>query len=164
MLAAERYTDRVRRGLLLAPPIFVAHFLEESPGFVPWFNGHVARGITEGMFWNVNLPGLVITLVLVAAFWASRSDAALVMVIAWLSFLMLTNGIFHVTGAIVDRGYVPGLVTALGLYLPYSVWVAWQVIRGGRIPVGLVAAVAILGGLPMAIHGYRILFLGTRLF
>ena len=53
--------DRLGRGLLLAPLVFVAHCLEESAGFVSWFNGHVTRGITQDLFWTVNATGLVIT-------------------------------------------------------------------------------------------------------
>jgi hypothetical protein len=77
---------------------------------------------------------------------------------------MLTNALFHITGAIVDRGYVPGLATAIFLYLPYCAWVAKQVLSDRRVGPTLVAAVAALGAVPMAVHGYRILFLGTRLF
>jgi hypothetical protein len=86
------------------------------------------------------------------------------LVVAWLSFLMLTNAIFHITGAIVDRGYVPGLATAILLYLPYCGWVATQIVRHRRAAPALLAASAVLGAIPMAVHGYRILFLGTRLF
>jgi hypothetical protein len=32
---------------------------------------------------------------------------------------MLTNAVVHITAAIVDRDYVPGLATAILLYLPY---------------------------------------------
>jgi hypothetical protein len=46
--------DRLSRALMCAPLVFVAHFLEESPGFVPWFNAHVTRGITAELFWTVN--------------------------------------------------------------------------------------------------------------
>jgi hypothetical protein len=41
--------------ILLAPLIFVVHFLEEVPGFVAWFNAHVPRGITQPLFWSVNV-------------------------------------------------------------------------------------------------------------
>lgn len=159
-----QFPDRLRRGLLLAPLVFLAHFLEESPGFVPWFNAHVTPGITQGLFWTVNLTGLLITVIVTLGFWASESVASVLLVVAWLSFLMLANAIFHITGTIVDRGYVPGLVTAILLYLPYYVWVAAQVMRSRRVAPGLMAAAAVLGGIPMAVHGYRILFLGSRLF
>jgi Protein of unknown function with HXXEE motif len=157
-------SSRLGRGLLLAPLIFVAHFLEESPGFVPWFNAHVTRGITQDLFWTVNVSGLVITLVVLLGFWTTRSGAAELLVVAWLSCLMLTNAAFHITGAIVDRGYVPGLATAIFLYLPYCGWVVKEVVRDRRVSPTLVAAAAGLGAIPMAVHGYRILFLGTRLF
>lgn len=160
----EQVPDRLRRGLLLAPFIFVAHWLEESRGFVSWFNTHVREGITQGLFQTVNAAGLVITVLVVLGFWVTQSPASVLLVTAWLSFLMLTNAIFHITGAIVDEDYVPGLVTAILLYLPYCGWVAVEVIRSRRVAPGLLAAAAVVGGLPMAVHGYRILFLGTRLF
>jgi hypothetical protein len=156
--------ERLGRGLLLAPLVFVIHFLEESPGFVPWFNAHVSRGITQQLFWTVNATGLIITVILVAGYWASRSEVSILLSVAWLSFLMLTNAIFHMVGAVVDRGYVPGLASAIFLYLPYCAWVASHILRGRRLAGGALTAATVLGGIPMAVHGYRILFLGSRLF
>jgi GNAT superfamily N-acetyltransferase len=161
---ARQSPDRLAIGLLFAPLVFVAHFLEESPGFVAWFNDHVTRGITQDMFWTVNFTGLLITVIVCLLVWTTRSVAAVVLAVAWLSCLMLTNGVFHITGAVVDRAYVPGLATAILLYLPYCGWVAREVLRDRRIAPGLLAGAAILGAIPMAVHGYRILFLGTRLF
>jgi hypothetical protein len=156
--------DRLSQGLQFAPLVFVAHLLEESPGFVAWFNAHVTRGITADLFWTVNATALLITVVVSLGFWATKSPAAVVLAVAWLSFLMLTNAVFHITGAILDRGYVPGLATAIFLYLPYCGWVARQVVRSRQADPGLLAAAALLGAIPMAVHGYRILFFGTRLF
>src|SRR5215213_9547276 len=156
--------NHVSRALLLAPFIFVCHFLEESPGFVEWFNGHVARGISSGLFWRVNIAGLVITLVVVGVEWFSRSAFSLGVAISWLSFLMLANAVFHVVGGLVDGRYVPGLVTAILLYLPYYSWLFISAVKSRRVKtVGLIAG-AVLGSLPMLIHGYLILFRGSRLF
>jgi len=110
--------------------------VEESPGFVPWFNAHVSPGITQNSFTAVNATGLLITITL--AFWTVQSSASVLLVVAWLSFLMLTNAIFHITGAVIDQAYVPGLVTAIVLYLPYCTWVAAQVVRGRRAATSLV--------------------------
>src|SRR5712692_3476119 len=85
--------------ILLAPFIFVCHFLEESPQFVPWFNAHVARGITPGLFWRVNLTALTITLFVVVVEWLSRSASSLILAVAWFGFLMFANAIFHIVGA-----------------------------------------------------------------
>jgi hypothetical protein len=148
----------------LAPVIFVAHFLEEGPRFVPWFNAHVTEGITQDLFWTVNATALLITVGVSLAFWTAKSAATAILVAAWLSFLMFTNAVFHITGAVVDRGYVPGLATALLVYLPYTMWVGRELVRTGLIAPPVLAAVTVLAAIPMAVHGYRILFLGTRLF
>lgn len=152
------------RLLLLAPVIFVCHFLEESPGFVQWFNEHVARGITSGLFWRVNLSALVITLMVVGIQWFSRSALSLTLAIVWLGFLMLANAIFHVVGGVVDRQYVPGLVTAILLYLPYYSWFFIGAVRSRQVKFIVLVVGAVLGSLPMLIHGYLIIFRGSRLF
>ena len=148
--------------VMCAPVIFVCHFLEESPRFVPWFNAHVARGITTDLFWTVNLTALVITLFVVLVEWLSRSSASAILTAGWFGFLMGANALFHIAGGFVDRAYVPGLITAALLYVPfYSLVFVRSSRRAGVIPV---TAAALTGAAPMLIHGYLILFRGSRLF
>jgi hypothetical protein len=157
-------TNHVSRAILLAPFIFVCHFLEESPTFVEWFNAHVARGITSGLFGAVNIAALVITLIVVGIEWLSRSAFSLTLMIAWLGFLMLANAIVHIAGGLVDWQYVPGLVTAVLLYIPYYLWLFMKAMKSERVNrAGLFVAV-VLGSIPMLLHGYLILFRGSRLF
>jgi hypothetical protein len=157
-------TNLSPRILLLAPPIFICHFLEEAPKFVAWFNAHVARGITSELFWMVNFSALVITVILVGIQWFAPSGFSLSLVIAWFSFLMFANAIFHIIGSLVDKSYVPGLITAILLYLPYFSWLMMKIVKSGQLNISLVLGTAVLGAIPMCIHGYRILFLGSRLF
>jgi hypothetical protein len=152
------------RALLLAPFIFVAHFLEEAPQFVEWFNAHVARGINSALFWRVNISALVITILVVGIVWFFRSAFSLALAVGWLSFLMLANAIFHVTGGLVDKRYVPGLVTAIVLYIPYYCWVIMRVVKSKGVKVKVLVVAAVIGSLPMIIHGYLIIFRGERLF
>ena len=154
----------VSRALLLAPLIFIFHFLEESPGFVAWFNSHVARGITPGLFWTVNLTALFITLAVVAFEWFSRTSLSLGVALAWLCFLMFANALFHIAGALVDRRYVPGLYTAVLLYLPFYVWLFVRALQSRRVTAAALLTAAAVCSLPMLIHGYLILFRGDRLF
>ena len=153
-----------RRILLLAPIIFLAHFLEESNGFVPWFNAHVARGITEPLFWSVNFTALAITIAVVAIEWLSKSAQSALVVVTWLSFLMLANALFHIAGALHDGSYMPGLITAVSLYLPFCAVVARQLRAERRVSSGALATAAALGALPMLVHGYLIVFRHSRLF
>ena len=150
--------------ILLAPLIFVCHFLEESPTFVPWFNAHAAPDITTGLFWRVNLTGLVITLIVMASEWFSHSSLSLILVVAWFGFLMFANAIFHIVGAFVDGGYIPGLATAVLLYLPYFAWLFVRGVVSRRVSAGVLIVAAIVGATPMLLHGYLILFRGSRLF
>ena len=85
-------------------------------------------------------------------------------VIFWFSFLMLANAVFHITGSLADRAYMPGLVTAVILYLPFYFLITRLIINKHRIRMAFVIAIACLGALPMLIHGYMIVFLGDRLF
>ena len=165
MTGAQRVRQPTLRMLLLAAPlIFVAHFLEEGPRFVAWVNAHVSRGITEPLFWTVNFTALAITLAVVMLEWLSGSKISAALVVAWLALLMFANGVLHVVGALIDGAYVPGLVTAVVLYLPFFTWVVVRVIRSGRLSRGAVIAAAMIGSAPMAVHGYLILFRGSRLF
>ncbi len=156
--------DPLGRALRLAPLVFLAHVLEEAPGFVDWLNGHVARDITPGLFWTVTGIGLLVTTLVALGVRSARSPAIVLLAVAWLSFLMPANALLHVAGAILDGGYVPGLLTAVALYLPYSAWVASRAVRSRPASPARLAAAALLGTIPMAVHGYWILVRGDRLF
>ena len=150
--------------LLAAPLIFVAHFMEEAPGFVAWFNARVARGITPSLFCSVNYTALGITVGVVTVEWSSRTTLSASLAVSWLSFLMFANALLHLAGALVDGAYVPGLVTALLLYLPFYGAVIIRVVRLRRLSRRGLAAAALVGALPMLVHGYLIIFRGSRLF
>ncbi len=152
------------RLILLAPVIFVLHVIEEAPGFVAWFNAHVDRGITPELFMSVNIAGGVITLLVVGMVWATPSSPSLLIEVAWLSLLMFANGIFHIVATVVDRAYCPGVITSAVLYLPYFGWVVTKILRDRLLTWPSVLLATIFGALPMLVHGYRIVFLRSRLF
>lgn len=147
----------------LAPVIFVAHVAEEAPGFVAWINSHVTPDVSPSTFWQINTTAFVITVVVSAVAWLDGSGVSGVAMAGWISFLMGANAFVHIGGAMVDRGYVPGLVSAVLLYLPFCALVFWRVKRNGS-STGVLLVSAVVGAFPMLVHGYRILFLGARLF
>lgn len=110
------------------------------------------------------MSALVITLIVVGIEWLSRSGFSLTLVMAWLGFLMLANAILHVAGGIVDKQYVPGLVTAVLLYFPYYSWLSVKAMKSERVKPAVLCAAVVLGSIPMLIHGYLIVFRGSRLF
>ncbi len=77
---------------------------------------------------------------------------------------MLANGVFHVVATVVHRRYCPGIFTALLLYFPLSALFLRAAARERGLSAPSVLAAAILGGVPMYVHGYLIVFRGSRLF
>jgi hypothetical protein len=150
--------------ILLAPLIFVCHFSEEAPGFVSWFNQHVRRGINSRLFWDVNISTLIITLFVSLIEFAGSSVVSAALVVLWFSFLMFANAIFHITGSIVDKAYMPGLVTAIFLYIPFYFFLIKRIVQDRRLKIPVILGIAFIGALPMLIHAYLIIFLGDRLF
>ena len=153
----------LRQLAVALPVVFILHVLEEAPGFVAWFNRHVDPDITSRLFLTVNAAGFVITLIAATAIAVSRDRVTAVLATAWVGFLMLANGLLHLVATLADAGYAPGVVTGTLLYLPMSLLFMRAVAREFRMPLGFVAAAALVGGVPMYVHGWLIVFRGSRL-
>ena len=156
--------ERTARLVLLAPLLFALHWLEEAPGFVAWANSHVDRGIDDRTFTTVNFAALLITAVVALAHRAARHRASLTAAVAWFSFLMGANGLLHVIGAIVDRGYAPGVITSVLFYWPFFALFVRSALQTRTVPPIVLMAAAACGAAPMLLHGYLILFVRSRLF
>lgn len=169
-MAAENGSDDktgmkgIIQALFVAPLIFACHVLEEAPRFVEWVNSHLERGISAELFWNVNITGGVITVMVVGLVWLFPLPFSLLIVAAWLSFLMFANALFHIIATLADGAYTPGVVTATVLYLPYFAWVLRRIVQSRQVRWEALLGAGIIGACPMLVHGYRILFLGSRLF
>lgn len=155
---------RIRWTALLAPVVFSVHVAEEAPGFVEWFNSLVTPGISQSLFLSVNATAFIITIILAVMLAATQVRVVATLMLAWLGFLMLANAVFHLVATVVHARYCPGVVTATILYLPYFAWFFWVVVRHLRIRVLEAIVSAFVGSVPMAIHGYLIVFRGDRLF
>ena len=154
----------LRKLVLFAPFVFILHVLEELPGFVTWFNILVPRGINQRTFLSVNAAALAITiaLVLLVAAWPHPGSGLLLA--AWVGFLFIANGLLHLVGTIAHERYSPGVVTGTLLYLPYGALLLQRIVRDLALKPGVVIGNATLGGIPMLVHGYLIVFRGSRLF
>ncbi len=153
------------RPLAIALPIvFVCHVLEEAPHFVEWFNSLVTPGISQRLFLSVNLTAFVITLLLGGFVAMTRGAVLSILTVAWVGFLMLANGIFHLVATIVHWRYSPGVITGTLLYIPLSFLFMRAVVRECAYAWSTVVLVALFGGIPMCLHGFMIVFRGSRLF
>jgi len=154
----------VRTLALAMPVVFVLHVVEEAPLFVTWFNSRVTPQISQGSFLTVNAIAFVITLGIAISISASRTPLQGLVGVAWVSFLMLANGLFHLVATVAHGRYCPGVITGLFLYLPLSLLFLRGVARETHVPALVVAVVSLAGAMPMAVHGYLIVFRGSRLF
>lgn len=147
-----------RRVLWLVPLLLALHNAEEAlffPRYLPFVLGRmpaawraVAGPVTSGQVW---LALAIVTLVALAlAAWAElRPDSRIAV---WLLLLLqatvLLNVAWHTAAAVVlFRGYAPGLVTALLVNLPFSIYLLRRASRQrwlGRAALWALAPAALL--------------------
>jgi hypothetical protein len=138
------------------PIIASIHILEE------WFGGFLSqmekiiKGVTATQFWMVNAAFLAFCIV--AGLMHRRRPVLLLSAVA----LIGVNTLIHTAASVVLGTYSPGLISALALYLPLTVWTfrsalikeevtGSQAMRAVLLGVGLMTA-------PMIFQGIRILF------
>lgn len=160
----SRHETLITRWVALAPVVFLLHFLEEAPGFVAWINSYVDKDISREFFLSMNFFVLGVTSIVALIMWVSPSPLSASLATLWLSFIMLANGCLHVFAGVLEQNYVPGLITAVLLYIPYYLLLMNQLVRKKFLPVGTAITLTLIGALPMCIQGYRVLFLGSRLW
>jgi Protein of unknown function with HXXEE motif len=154
----------LRRLAQSLPFVFALHVFEESLGFVQWFNARVEPDLSWQMFMAITGTAFVVTTLVGAQLAVSRGRAIAFVATAWVGLLMFANGLVHVAASIVDGGYVPGLGTAVLLYLPLSLLLFAAITVECGLSRIAVAAVALLAGIPMFVQGWLVIAEGSRLF
>jgi hypothetical protein len=153
-----------RKTLLWLVPIFLTiHNLEEAllmPAFIEKRNASVPgsmREIIPPVTYKQFLTALVIITVipyLIALFWLNRPWA--VYLLTGLQAVMLINVCAHTLMALFLRGYAPGLITAVVINLPFSLYLMkravsekWMSRKAVALmfPIGLLVHGPVLAGL-----------------
>ena len=137
--------------------IYMVHQIEEHlwpGGFRQFTNAHVFESGRDD--WPVDAGG--VALVNIGYVWLPVAAAMLFpqalrwLGLAWIG-LTLVNAVIHVVTSIRFRGYNPGLITAVLLFLPFTVWAlahdaAHGLLSGGEI--GLLLLLGVLLHIPVA--------------
>lgn len=155
---------RARWLALAAPVVFLLHVVEEVPGFVPWINRLIEPDITLRSFLAVNAIALFVTIGLSFLLATSSEGGTGLAGLAWFSFLFAANALFHLIATAALGRYSPGVVTAVVLYLPFYFVFFRHLVTDRGVPARVAVAVSVLGGVPMLVHGYLIVFRGSRLW
>lgn len=152
------------RWLWLGPVAFLVHDAEEWLTLGPWLAANGARlpAGAQRVFAPVTPQGFALgVLVLLAGFVAVTAHGvqrARAGRRAWpwlvVAGAFVANGLTHAAQALVLRGYVPGLVTALGVSVPYG-WAAARAYRRAGLAswrqLALAGAAGLLLQAPLAL-------------
>jgi hypothetical protein len=137
-----------RRGLLWLVPLFLTlHNLEELfglpallaelPDSLPaWVTRLFPAGVFPPTYrqYLVMLLGVTLLPYLAALLpGAGRQRGLRTTLLVGTQAVMLVNVFAHLLQALLTRGYVPGLVTAFGFNLPFSLYFFWQGLKTGWI-------------------------------
>ena len=142
-------------------PIYMLHQYEEHDGdrFRLYINRTVGNGaevLTPAAVFVINIGAVwIVDVAVIYLAWSVDLGLGLIAV-----YLMLINAIVHVVGAVRSRGYNPGLVTAVVLFLPFGGYALWRLqISGAATATDHIAGLAI----GIAVHAIIVAYaLGRR--
>jgi hypothetical protein len=116
LCAMARWSYRDAALLWLFAGAFAIHVAEEwVGGFPEWVAGVVSRPMPPAAFLIINGVAMALLIAGVRAAIRSESNGWIAVTIATIA---LVNTLAHVAGAVLTRGYAPGLISAVVLYVP----------------------------------------------
>jgi hypothetical protein len=143
------YRDAPLLWLLVAA--FIVHVAEEwFAGFPGWIAAVAGRPLPDGAFFFIN--GVALALMIVGVRAAIRRESSGWIVVA-IATIALINTLAHIVGAMLTRGYAPGLISAVVFYVPLGALTMIRAIdqadratvaKGVLIGAGLHAAVFVI--------------------
>lgn len=129
--------------------LYMVHQVEEHlwpGGFRQFTNAHIFRSGNDD--WPVSMGG--VAFVNVGMVWLPVALAVIFpgplrwVGLAWIG-LTSVNAITHIVASLRFRVYNPGLVTAIVLFLPFTIWALWTEVANGLLSGGEVALILVLG-------------------
>ncbi|MGM7635183.1 HXXEE domain-containing protein [Bacillus sp. Hm123] len=151
--------DRFYQVLWALPIIFAIHNVEELPQLGNWANEHLTgesfiflrelysfHSLTFAMI----LLTVVVTVVVILEY---RFRNKLTFTLTTLSTcLLLINGLTHIVQSVIFQSYVPGLISAVLLLIPYMSFVLYLSLKANRIRlkmIGVYVGISIIGMVPI---------------
>jgi Protein of unknown function with HXXEE motif len=149
-IAVFRHTPMTEQALFAALlVVYMLHQTEEHlwpGGFRQFTNAHVFKSGNDD--WPVDIGGVALVNIVyvwvplaLAVIWPGK--------LAWLGLawvaLTLVNGIIHIVTSLRFRCYNPGLITAIVLFLPLTVWILLRDLQIGLLSLGDVGLLLLAG-------------------
>lgn len=140
--------------------VLLIHTIEEIPGFSKWATRHIAPMST---FKHVNVQVCIILLVLLVSYKASTIgyNSIWVMLAAAFQIHIGINALFHVVTTLLYKEYSPGLLTAITLMLPSTIFFFHQMYLGSRLTM-IELTVSLIAGTIIGASAIGSLFLKPK--
>jgi hypothetical protein len=123
--------------MLFFPIAVTVHVLEELPGFTLWTRRYINPRFTRQHYVKVHIASIGLAILTGAVLWFLPTRP---LVLAFFTLIvtpgLFWNTAFHAGASVAYRSYSPGLITALGLYLPLFATLSGLAIAEGLISSG----------------------------
>lgn len=143
---------------LLPYAVFIAHTLEELPGFAAWVERQFGSHSTD-LFAAQHIP--LVLFILLTGVMAGRRQRGPWMVLALAASCQFgINAVFHLGVWLVSGSYAPGAVTGATVSIPAAVFLLWWARHKGIATTGnIITAIGI--GAAIAVAAISTLFIGS---
>jgi len=106
-------------------PAFALHVLEEWPRFTGWARRHASPQFMQRDYNVIHTAGVIASLLAAFIVWRFPNRPVIFLFFGFVfAPNVLFNTIFHVGASVLTRSYCPGMITAVGIYLPLFALVA----------------------------------------
>lgn len=137
---------RFRSLIWLMPASFAPHILEEfAAGFPGWVTDTLGSPMSAGGFLLNNAAFMAILLGLTGWAWRRPSPLPAFLLLCWASGNLFWNFVFHLATTFLYDRFSPGLLTAVALYFPISIVVAWAAVSQRALPLPAFAGAVAVG-------------------
>ena len=117
---------------LLPYVVYVAHTLEELPGFAAWASERFGPQ-TTGTFAAYHIPLMLVVLLCSLRAMRAGSHGVWVVLTTAFQWQFALNALFHLTTWVVLGDYSPGAVTGAVVSIPATVFYLWWIRRDQRV-------------------------------
>ncbi|MGK7396727.1 MAG: HXXEE domain-containing protein [Candidatus Cyclobacteriaceae bacterium M3_2C_046] len=141
----ESVSDHIKRLFWFIPISFTLHNAEEILGMDR--NGHIIQEKLSSLFpgifpiwlevspiqFIIAVSFLTLLVFVISIFMISSGNKTAMIVMMVLGAGLLINGVNHLLQSLVILGYVPGLITAVGFFLPLGIYLFIHALKHGII-------------------------------
>ena len=126
------------------------HIIEEFAfpgGFKAWWCAYkpdIAASVSNRFLVMINTLLIAFSALVALAMQSPKGNG----IAAWLTLaaLLFSNAVFHIIGAMQTKGYSPGMISGIVLYIPLAVYGFIHFLRNGQESIGTALMAILLGG------------------